>query len=429
MSLLKEKILNTLKKDVLPAMGCTEPVAVALACAKAKELIKSDNINTVEILVSPNIYKNGLGVGVPNSGGEAGLYIAAALGVVAGKSENGLRILETITDEDIINAKELVSKDVIHLACKETKEGIYVEVTLTADEKSSNAIIQNRHDQFVHLQTNDQVLFHEELEQVHHLYSNDLYEKRIREIIEAIESMEFEDLAFLLEGIIMNEAIATVGLKESYGMGVGATFYKNMKDGVLSDDLVNQAMMLTAAASDARMSGIDMPVMSSSGSGNHGLTAILPIVAYRNINKIDDVITVKALAISHMVTSYIKNFTGRLSSICGCGVAAATGVSAALTWLMGGDYDEIDNTINNMIADLSGVICDGAKVGCALKLATASTAAVRSAILAINGSIVPAKNGIVGEDVEGTIRNLGIVATDGMQLTDGVILDIMRNMC
>lgn len=427
---LKHNIIDTLTKEVMPAMGCTEPVAVALACAKAKELVEYENIKSIDILVSPSIYKNGLGVGVPNSGGEIGLHIAAALGIAAGKSEKGLRVLEGITDEDIIRAKELVSRDIMILTSKDVNEGVYVEVSFNTDAGYSNVVIKGRHDNFVHLQVNDQVIFHKEFNtQKQKTVSNDLYSRSIREIVKEIEGMEYEELIFLMEGIKMNEAIAAVALEEPYGMGVGAAFYKNMKNGVLSNDLVNQAMILTAAGSDARMSGINMPVMSSSGSGNHGLTAILPIVAYKKLNNTDDETTAKALAISHIVTSYIKNFTGRLSSICGCSVAAATGVSAAITWLMGGSYDQIDNAISNMIADISGMVCDGAKVGCALKLATASAAAVQAAILAVNDSAVPGKNGIVADAVEDTIRNLGILASKGMNVTDGVILDIMKSMC
>ncbi len=428
---IKEDIIKILKKEVLPATGCTEPVAVALACAKAKDLIEYDEIISIDIMVSPNIYKNGLGVGVPNSGGEIGLLIAAALGIIAGKSEKGLRVLEGITDEDIIKAKDLVKKNIIALSSKDVGDGIYVEVVLNTDKGESNVVIKTRHDNFIHLQAKDKVIFHFNELQTNKIsiQNNDIYNKKVTEIIKEIEYMKYEDLEFLLEGIKMNEAIASIALEKPYGLGVGAIFYKNIKNGTMADDLVNQAMTLTAAGSDARMSGVSMPVMSSCGSGNHGLTAILPIAAYRNLYKIDDEQTVKALAISHMITSYIKNYTGRLSSICGCGVAAATGASAAITWLMGGTYKQIDNAIKNMIADISGIICDGAKVGCSLKLATASSTAVKSAILSINNSMVSSGNGIVAESAEETIRNLGTLVCKGMNTTDGVILGIMAGMC
>jgi L-cysteine desulfidase len=187
-------------------------------------------------------------------------------------------------------------------------------------------------------------------------------------------------------------------------------------------------MVLTAAASDARMSGTTLPVMSSNGSGNNGLTAILPLVAYSKKIEVDDERMAKSLAISHLINSYIKNYIGRLSAICGCGVAAGTGAGAALAWLMGASYDQIDGVINNMLANTSGMVCDGAKVGCALKLATSASAAVQSALLALEGSIVPMHNGIVGETVEETIRNLGIVSDKGMRITDSVILQVMREM-
>lgn len=425
---LKEIIIDTLKKEVVPAMGCTEPVAVALACAKAKEIIKYNSLKKVEILVSPNIYKNGLCVGIPNTN-EIGLDISGALGITGGKCEKDLRVLEGLTCEEVVEAKKLINENTIMLGIKDTSDKVYVEVILKADTGNSKVVIRERHNNFVYLESNGEVLLQEDYKfEGKENNSNKIYESNIREIIQEIDSIEYEELKFLYEGLEMNEKIAETALVKKLGMGVGSGFYENMKKGIMADDLINNAMMYTAAAADARMSGLNKPVMSSNGSGNNGLTAILPLVAYTKKYDVEDEKIVKALAISHVVNCYIKNYIGRLSALCGCGVAAATGASAAIAWLMGGSYDQIDGAIKNMVANLSGMICDGAKVGCALKLATAGATAVQSAILAINDSIVPTRNGIIAESAEETIRNLGTLGNDGMTITDKVILGIMQQM-
>ncbi|HSQ34281.1 MAG TPA: L-serine ammonia-lyase, iron-sulfur-dependent, subunit alpha, partial [Peptostreptococcaceae bacterium] len=222
--------------------------------------------------------------------------------------------------------------------------------------------------------------------------------------------------------------IAYYALDKKIGIGVGYGIKKSIEDGLIGDDLINSAMMLTAAASDARMAGIKMPVMSSNGSGNHGITAIVPIIAYNKKYPQSKEKIAKSLAISHLITAYIKNYTGRLSAVCGCGVAASTGAAAAITWLMGGSYTQIEGSIENMIANLSGMICDGAKSGCALKLASAASAAVQSAIIAKYYCIVPPLNGIVGNKVEESIRNLGKVSSQGMTITDEIIINVMDDM-
>lgn len=425
---IKKNILDTLKNEVLPAMGCTEPVAVALACSRAKELVEYNSIKKVDILVSPNIYKNGLCVGIPNTD-EIGLSIAGALGITGGDSSKDLRVLEGLNNNEVKSAKELISKDLINLGIKDTDEKVYVEVLFETDKGYSRVIIKNRHNNFIHIEANDEVMLQSKGEDVgSSKNANDLYDLRIRDIIKTIETIEFSDLEFLMDGIEMNEKIANIALEKTLGMGVGAGFKQSIKNGLLADDLINNAMMLTAAGADARMSGLSLPVMSSSGSGNNGLTAILPLAAYKRKCCVDDERIVKALAISHIVTGYIKSYIGRLSPLCGCGVAAGIGSSAAIAWLMNANYDQIDGTIKNMVANISGMICDGAKVGCALKLATAASTAIQSALLAINDNIVPPRNGIVAEEVEETIKNLGILGTDGMNITDKVILKIMQNM-
>ncbi|GAU76817.1 serine dehydratase subunit alpha family protein [Fusibacter sp. 3D3] len=422
---IQDLILSTLQKEVVPAMGCTEPVAVALAVAKAKELLKDmRDLKEINVSVSPNIYKNGLAVGIPGTR-EVGLAIAAALGYTSGKSENDLKVLSTVTDQDVQIAKDLIVKGILKLDIKDTPHKIDIEVTIKTVTSTAKVIIMHRHNQFVFLSTDQQVILDHIDNNTCTAEENPLFNLSVSTLIENIEHMNLDSLAFLIEGATMNRSVAEYGLTHQSGMQVGRTL-KNSK--ALTDDLSTRAMILTAGASDARMDGVSLPVMSSNGSGNNGLTAILPIVAYSELHPVDDDHLAKAIAMSHIVNSYIKNAIGRLSALCGCGVAAGTGASVGLAWLMGATQEQLGSTIKNMLANTSGMICDGAKVGCSLKLATSAQAAVQSAILSIADICVPTFNGIIGDTVERTIDNLRILSNEGMMKTDEVMLSIMKQM-
>ena len=411
---VKEQLVNILNAEVKPALGCTEPVAVALACAKAKELL-GEEIVKHSVLVSPNVYKNGMCVGIPGTE-RLGLKISVALGFIGGHSENGLRVLETLTPEEVKLAEEYMDNTPIDISPADTKEKVYIEVSLQGATRTSKVVIRTKHDNFVYLEANGEVLLDEE------------QPVEVAITVENVEALDFNDIEFLLEGIAMNEEISNYGLNHKVGIGVGYGIKKSMEDGLLGDDLLNNSMMITAAAADARMAGVKMPVMSSNGSGNHGITAILPIVAYNKKFPQTDEKLAKALAISHLVTAYVKNYTGRLSAVCGCGVAASTGATAAIAWLMSGDIKKVEGAMEHIVASLSGMICDGAKSGCAVKLASAASAAVQSAIIANQNCFVPSKNGIVGSSVEESIQNLGRVSDKGMTVTDEVIINVMDDM-
>ena len=430
---LRTNLIDILKAEVKPAVGCTEPVAVALACAKAKELLGEEVVKN-KILVSPNVYKNAMCVGIPGTD-RLGLKIAVAMGLVGGKSEDGLTLLEGLNEEQVRESERYVDTTPISIEPLDTKEKVVIDVTLEGENNKSRVIIKTKHDNFVFIQQNDLVL----LDQVDGYAEKDevqTEEKKenimdnitIQEIVTNIENMDLEDIKFLLDGIEMNTDMAKYGLENKIGIGVGRGIKESIEEGLLGDGIMTKAMILTAAASDARMGGAKLPVMSSNGSGNHGLTAILPIVAYAQKYPQSDEKMAKALAISHLITAYVKNFTGRLSAVCGCGVAASTGASAGISWLMDGNINHIYGAIENMIADLSGMICDGAKAGCALKLSSAASAAVQSAVIAKQGYSVPALNGIVGTRVEESIQNLGRVSDKGMQITDEIILNVMNDM-
>ncbi len=428
---IQDKLVNILRAEVKPALGCTEPVAVALACAKANELL-GEEIKKCTIGLSPNVYKNGMCVGIPGTD-RLGLKISAAMGLIGGKSENGLRVLETLTAEDVKVAENYMDNNNIDISPIETEEKVYIEVVLEGENNKSKVVIRTKHDNIVFASKNDEILLNEVVEEV--VATNDNKPKEnvldtitIKEIVEAMETVDFKEIEFLLEGITMNEEIANCGLSNKVGVGVGYGMKKSIEEGLLSNDLMNYTMMLTAAASDARMAGVKLPVMSSNGSGNHGITAILPIVAYNKKFPQTDERLARSLAMSHLLTAYVKNYTGRLSAVCGCGVAASIGATSGLSWLMDLEIEQIEGAIENMVANLSGMICDGAKAGCALKLASAASAAVQSAIIAKQNCIVPPMNGIVGNRVEQSIQNLGRVSDKGMTTTDKVIINVMDDM-
>ncbi|WP_297137036.1 L-cysteine desulfidase family protein [Terrisporobacter sp.] len=429
---VRNKLISILKAEVKPAVGCTEPVAVALACAKAKELLGEEVIKN-QILVSPSIYKNAMCVGIPGTE-RLGLKIAVAMGFVGGKSDDGLTLLEGLSEEQVKESEQYVDTKPISITPINTSEKVYIEVRLIGENNTSKVIITTKHDNFVYLQKNDDVLLDEMVEEIKEEIKepveieNIMDTITIKDLVENVESMDFEDIKFLLDGVKMNMDMAKYGLENKIGIGVGRGIKESIEEGLLGDGIMTDAMLLTAAASDARMGGAKLPVMSSNGSGNHGLTAILPIVAYSLKYPQSDERLAKALAISHLVTGYIKNYTGRLSAVCGCGVAASTGASAGISWLMDGDMNHIYGAIENMIADLSGMICDGAKAGCALKLSSAASAAIKSAVIAKQGYAVPPLNGIVGTQVEQSIKNLGQVSDKGMKITDEIILNVMNDM-
>jgi len=428
MNEMKNMMIAILNKEVRPAMGCTEPVAVVLAAAKARSILNTDYVDVVDVKVSPNFYKNGLAVGIPQTD-QVGLDMASAIGAAGGDAKLGLEILSSVDADVVERAKEYLSQGLIRVSIADTEEKVLVDVTVKAGNQEAQAVIRGNHDLFVYLRNGDDVTLEiEKSEGKIESPFDPFFELSIKEMITEIEGIQSESLMFLKEGVSMNLEVAEAGLGSSLGMGVGFAVKRQIEDGVMDNNLAHKAMMLTAAASDARMSGITKPVMSSNGSGNNGLTAILPIAAYSQIHEIDDDKLVHALAISHLLNCYMKNFIGRLSAICSCAVSAATGSGAAITWLEGGSLKEIEDTVQNMIGNLSGLICDGAKDSCALKLATAANTGVQMSNMARYGVVVPPRNGIVSDRVEESIRNLGRIASEGMSITDNVILNVMKDM-
>lgn len=426
---LQETILSILGREVTPAVGCTEPVAIALNAAHAAQELKKtgQEPTSIEVRLSKGIFKNGMDVGIPGTD-QTGLDVAAALGVALEDPSEGLELLKDIDDETRNRADVYLKEIVPHIQVLIDSKPIYVETVLRSKDHVAKAITEDRHETIVRLELDGKVVELPDLEQAKKKNGVDLgdfYQTSIDEIVTAIEGISEEKLLFLLDGLHMNLSAAKKGLEQPYGLGVGYNTKVNMEDGLVAKDLTNLAYMLTSAASDVRMSGERIPVMSSSGSGNNGLTAILPLAALHEIKNLDDATLTRSLAISHIITSYVKHYIGRLSNLCGCSIAASIGSGAAIAWVLGGK-DIIGATINNVIANQAGVVCDGAKPGCALKLGTAAATAVQSALLAYRGTELKDHNGLTDPLPEKSIANLATLSSKGMGQVDLTIIDIMK---
>ena len=438
MTAREAEIIELIRKEVKPALGCTEPIAVALAVAKAMEIMedKRGTVSpdwrmkdgwTLSIEVSGNILKNGMGVGIPGTG-MVGLHIAAALGAVCGKSEYGLEVLHDLDEASISRAKQLVENKSVTVGLAETDHKLYVKATVLAeDNHSACAVIEDDHDNIVETWFDAKILTSS-----HKAEGSDSpdqkttldYNLTVREILDFATTVAYEDIEFILESRTLNLALAHEGLKGCYGLKVGYAINLEDNKEVFGGDFLSYAMSLTAAASDARMAGCTLAAMSNSGSGNQGITVTMPVIAYSIKYGTDDERLARALVLSHLIAIHIKGYLGKLSALCGC-VIASTGSSCGLVYLRGGDYEQICAAIKNMIGNITGMVCDGAKVGCAMKVASGVSSALQSAVLAREGICISEHDGIIEKDIEKTIQNLGRIGSIGMQNTDNMILDIM----
>lgn len=419
---MEKILLDILKDQIKPALGCTEPGALAYGVSRAKELLGED-IEKLEITVDKNIYKNGMGVYIPGTK-EKGLKFASALSLVIGESEFGLECLKEVDENSIKKAHDISSKDIIKIDVRDDEKEIYIDIKAYSKDNSSRIIIKENHTNITYESFNDEILLDKKNTQVKDKPLRlQILDYSINDLVDFIDSISIDDLLFIKDGIDMNLDIADMGYHNKLDAGIGMYLYE------ASNDSYTLAKAMTALASEARMSGLLHPVMSSAGSGNHGLVAIIPLaVIGKELNKSQEEI-IRSVSLSHLITIYIKARLGALSPICGCGVAAGTGCAAGLVYLMGGNKGQIALSINNMIAGLTGMICDGAKIGCAYKLAISVDSAKDAALMALSDIKIPCDNGILGCNPEMTIENLGKLSNLGMDNTDSAILDIMVNKC
>lgn len=424
----RRDIIALMNREIVPAIGCTEPIAVALCVAKATEVLNC-RPERIEARLSANVLKNAMGVGIPGTG-MTGLPIAMALGALVGRSEYGLEVLKDADNSAVEEGKCMIDEKRIDVDLKyNISEKLYIEVEVFAGGASAKAIISGGHTRFVHVSRCGEVLFSVEgASEDAAAESVDVKdpELTLRRVWDFAMTAPLDELGFILEAKRLNMNAAEASLKGDYGHAIGRLFRMESERNIMGDTLHCQIVGMTTAACDARMAGAMIPVMSNSGSGNQGLTSTVPVVVYGEQNKASHEQMVRALILSHLTVIYIKQSLGRLSALCGC-VVAATGSSCGITYLMGGGYDEVTKAVKNMIANLTGMICDGAKPSCAMKCASGVSTAVVSALMAMNDRCVTSVEGIIDDDVDRSIRNLTDIGRDAMTHTDAMILRIMTS--
>ena len=422
----REAIIALIKREVVPAIGCTEPVAVSLCVARATELlgVKPDSVS---VRLSANILKNAMGVGIPGTG-MIGLPIAIALGVLVGRSEYGLEVLKDANQEAVDAGRRFIEEKRISVHLKEgITEKLYIEATVTAGGHYAEAVISGGHTTFVFMRRDDEVLLDERKPAVEQAVEQN-EELSLQRVYDFATTSPIEELRFILESRRLNKAAAESAFAADYGHSLGKTLRGAREIKIMGDSIFSRIISTTSAACDARMGGAMIPVMSNSGSGNQGITATLPVVVYAEECGASEEQMIRALILSHLTVIYIKQSLGRLSALCGC-VVAASGSSCGITYLMGGGYEEVSMAVKNMIANLTGMICDGAKPSCALKLASGVSTAVLSAMMAMEHRCVSKLEGIIDDDVDASIHNLTTIGRDGMDETDKMILNIMTEKC
>lgn len=422
----RKAIIALIKREVVPAIGCTEPVAVALCVARAKELL-GVLPEKLSVRLSANILKNAMGVGIPGTG-MIGLPIAVALGAIVGRSEYGLEVLKDADAAAVAEGRKYIDEKRINIDLKSgISEKLYIEVQASAAGNDVEVVIAGGHTNFVFERVGEKVLLDNRRGDSSEESSDDVA-LTLRKVFDFAMESPLDEIEFILESKRLNKAAAESAFSVDYGHSLGRTLRGERELQVMGDSVFSRILSYTAAACDARMGGAMIPVMSNSGSGNQGITATLPVVVYGEQCGASEEQMIRALVLSHLAVIYIKQSLGRLSALCGC-VVAASGSSCGITYLMGGGYDEVAMAVKNMIANLTGMICDGAKPSCALKLASGVSTAVLSAMMAMEHRCVSSLEGIIDEDVDRSIHNLTTIGREGMNETDGLILNIMTNKC
>lgn len=418
-----KKLLSILQSELKLATGCTEPAGVAFAVAKAVELLEEE-VCKVKVTVSTNVFKNGMGVYVPGAG-KKGLEYAAALGAVVVKPGLELGILEDVDREYVSKAFKLIEEGAVEVNYLSGCAGVYIKAEAESINHKAVVIIKGSHVNVMYIEVDGAVIKKEHNIEDKNLEEEEIKGYSVKDIIDAVDKFPESELFFLKKAIKINMNIAQRGLKEKWGLGIGYSLNKMFLQGILNKDMVNAAKASTAGAIDARMSGVKIPVVSCGGSGNQGLMASIPVIVASEYLKSDEISLLRAVALSFLMTLYVKSYIGRLSAVCGCAMASCIGSGAGIAYLMGLGEKGIIKIIQNIIGSISGIICDGAKPGCSLKALIAVETAFQMAFLSKNHIVIDPYSGIVSENVDETIKNLGRVSIPGMVETDRTILEIM----
>ena len=413
--------LELMKKEISPALGCTEPGAIGLAVAKSHEILGKD-VDKVIVYLSRNMLKNAMGVGIPGTN-RVGIETAVALAVLIGKSEYLLEVFRDVTTEDLINAEKFVNEGRIQVEMADTDEKLYIRAVCISGNDSAETIIQTSHTNIVMIIHNGTKVYLQKEECTRVPESSHSYSLKVADIFKYITEAPVSELEFLQEAVDMNLTIAKEGLEDSYGLCVGKMEIESL---VVPENagMEQRAVALTAAAADARMAGCSLPVMSTTGSGNQGITASVPVIVYAKELKVGEEKMYRALALSNLAAIHQKTPIGRLSAYCGA-VSAGAGAGAGIAYLCGGGFKEIAHTVVNSLAIVSGIVCDGAKASCAAKIASAVEAGILGYNMYIRGQQFYGGDGIVTKGVEETLQNVGRLGKEGMKETNEEIIKIM----
>ena len=419
---IEECILTTVKQEVVPALGCTEPISLALASAIARQYL-GKLPDRIEAKVSPNLMKNGMGVTVPGTGTQ-GLSMAAAIGAIGGDPKGGLEVLKQITPEQVEQAKAMLNAGKVSVSIFETEHILYSEAALFAGNESVCVRIAAHHTNVIYIEKNDQTIFSKpcavETDNLNEIFTA----LSAKDIFDFSTTVVTEKIAFINDAAKLNCALSQEGLRTDYGLHIGRTLQKQIGKGLLSDDLLNRIVIETTAASDARMGGANLPAMSNSGSGNQGITATLPVIVVARHIKATEEQQTRALFLAHLMAIYIHSKLPKLSALCAV-TTAAMGSCAGVAWLLTHKFEPISMAISSMIGDISGIICDGAANSCAMKVSTSVTSAYKSVLMALDDMQVTGDEGIVEHNIDRSINNLCNIASRSMQYTDRQVIEIM----
>lgn len=417
----EKTILSILKDEIKPSYGVTEPIAVALASSSAYSQVLGD-IKKIKIILDRGLFKNAAFCEVPGSN-MRGVAIAALLGALEGNPDLGLGVLKHVKSDNVKKARGLLKSNIVSIEIKK-KPNLYVEVAVTTDKGFARAVIKDKHDNIVLIERNRKIVYKRRMKEIEDTTSA-INNYRVIDLIDFAKTVPFKDISFVLNAIKMNEELAKEGSTGDWGMGAGAGLHNLIKKGYIDDSLINSVSTLVACAVDARVGGAPKPAMSLVGSGSHGCVASLPIALIAKKRRIKTEKLARATVLSFLITTYLKKYSGRLSAYCGCAITAATGAAVGIVFMLGGNFKQIEDCINNMAGDVTGLLCDGGNFNCSLKCATGASSAVRAALLALEGVGVPKNCGIIGSNVEETIRNMGEISYPGMKVTDEVVVNIL----